>query len=267
MKTRIVTDSTCDLPPELIEEHSITVMPLYINFGKQGYLDGVEITRQEFYNRLPDYNPPPTTATPSIEAFLETYERLANDGAKEILSIHISEKLSATVNVARKAAEQFKSIPVTVLDSMQISLGTGFVVLEAARSIAEGLHLKDILAKLEALHPRVFVFAALDTLEYLKRSGRMNGVIAGIGGDPQSDRVRTRERAIQRLIDLTKDVGPLDKIALVHTNAPQAADQLWERVKSLFPEMHQPLSVNVTPVLGAHLGPNVVGFAMVSTRS
>lgn len=280
MKTRIVTDSTCDLPPELIEEHSITVMPLYINFGKQGYLDGVEITRHEFYNRLPDYNPPPTTATPSIEAFLETYERLANDGAKEILSIHISEKLSATVNVARKAAEQFKSIPVTVLDSMQISLGTGFVVLEAARSIAEGLHLKDILAKLEALHPRVFVFAALDTLEYLKRSGRMNGVIAGIGGalqlkpilkmnqgDPQSDRVRTRERAIQRLIDLTKDVGPLDKLALVHTNAPQAADQLWERVKSLFPEMPQPLSVNVTPVLGAHLGPNVVGFAMVRTRS
>lgn len=276
MKTKIVTDSTCDLPSDLIVEHNITVMPLYINFGDQGYLDGIEITRQDFYTRLPDYNPPPTTATPSIDAFLETYARLAKEGAREILSIHISEKLSATVNIARKAAEQFKTIPVTVLDSMQVSLGTGFVVLEAALSVAEGLHIKEILAKLEALHPRVFVFAALDTLEYLKRSGRMNGVIAGIGGalqlkpilkmsqgNPQSDRVRTRARAIQRLIDLTKELGPLDKLALVHTNAPQAAERLWERVTALFSELPQPLSVNVTPVLGAHLGPNAIGFAVV----
>jgi len=254
-------------------------MPLYINFGEQGFLDGVEITRQEFYTRLPDYDPPPTTATPSIESFLKIYERLTKEGAKEILSIHISEKLSATVNVARKAADQFKSIPVTVLDSMQVSLGTGFVVLEAVHSIAEGLHLKAILSKLETLHPRVFVFAALDTLEYLKRSGRMNGVIAEIGGvlqlkpilkmnqgNPQSDRVRTRERAFQRLIDLTQDVGALDNLALVHSNAPQTAEKLWERIKSLFPELPTPISVNVTPVLGAHLGPNAVGFAMVRKK-
>jgi len=276
MRIRIVTDSTCDLPAKIIAEHEIEVMPLYINFGKQGYLDGVEITRQEFYTRLPNYDPPPTTATPSIDSFLETYARLVEEGAKEILSIHNSEKLSATINVARKAAEQFKTIPVTVLDSMQVSLGTGFVVLEAARSIAEGLHLKEILGKLEALNPRVFVFAALDTLEFLRRSGRMNGVVAGIGsvlqlkpilkmnkGEPTSDRVRTRERAIRRLLELIKNVQPYETLALVHTNAPEAADQLWERVKTLFPDLPKPLSVNVTPVLGAHLGPNAVGFALV----
>jgi len=179
MSIRIVTDSTCDLPTELIEEHKISVIPLFINVGEKGYLDGIEITRQEFYTRLPEFNPPPTTATPSIESFLELYERLANEGAKEILSIHISERLSATINIARKAAQQFKSIPVIVLDSMQVSLGTGFVVLEAAKSIAAGLHIKDILSKIESLNPRVFVFAALDTLEYLRRSGRMNGVVAG----------------------------------------------------------------------------------------
>jgi DegV family protein with EDD domain len=280
MSIKIVTDSTCDLPPELVLEHQITVMPLYIHFGEQGYMDGVEITRQEFYERLPDYDPPPTTATPGIDAFLEAYERIADEGAKEILSIHISEKLSATIDVARTAAQQFKRIPVTVLDSMQISLGTGFVVLEAARSIAEGLHLKDILSKLEALHPRVFVFAALDTLEFLRRSGRMNGVVAGIGGalqlkpilkmnlgDPTSDRVRTKERAIQRLINLLNGVGSLEKLALVHTNAPQAADQLWERVKANFPDLPKPWSVNVTPVLGTHLGPKVVGFALVQKEN
>ncbi len=280
MSIRIVTDSTCDLPPELIDEHEITVMPLYINFGEQGFLDGIEITRQEFYNRLPDYNPPPTTATPSIDSFLEIYERLAKEGAREILSIHISERLSATINVARKAAEQFKAIPVTVLDSMQVSLGTGFVVMEAAKSITSGLHLREIIAKLESLNPRVFVFAALDTLEYLRRSGRMNGVVAGIGsvlqlkpilkmnqGEPTSDRVRTRERAIKHLLELIRNVEPLESLALVHTNAPEAAEQLWERVKSLFPDLPKPLSVNVTPVLGAHLGPNAVGFALIQKAS
>ncbi len=276
MSIRIVTDSTCDLPNELIEEHNIEVIPLYINVGEEGYLDGVEITRQEFYTRLPSYDPPPTTATPSIDTFLETYTRLVEEGAREILSIHISETLSATINVARKATEQFKTIPVTVLDSMQVSLGTGFVVLEAARSIAEGLHLKEILGKLESLNPRVFVFAALDTLEYLRRSGRMNSVIAGIGGvlqlkpilkmnqgEPASDRVRTRERAMRHLLHLIKHVQPYESLAMVHTNAPDAADQLWERVKTLFPDLPKPMSVNVTPVLGAHLGPNAVGFALV----
>ena len=276
MSIRIVTDSTCDLPQKILDDHNIEVMPLYINIGEQGYLDGIEITRQEFYTRLPEFDPPPTTATPSIETFLELYDRLAKEGAKEILSIHISERLSATINVARKAAEQFKSIPVTVLDSMQVSLGTGFLVLEAARSIADGLHLKEILSKLESMHPRVFVFAALDTLEFLRRSGRMNGVVAGIGsvlqlkpilkmnqGDPTSDRVRTREKALKHLLQLIKNVQPFETLALVHTNAPEAAEELWERVKAHFPELPNPLSVNVTPVLGAHLGPNAVGFALV----
>ena len=276
MSIRIVTDSTCDLPPKLIAENNITVLPLYINIGEQGYLDGVEITRQEFYTRLPDFDPPPTTATPSIDTFLEVYRKLASEGAKEILSIHISERLSATINVARKAAEQYKSIPVTVLDSMQISLGTGFLVLEAARSIAEGLHLKEILSKIESLNPRIFVFAALDTLEYLRRSGRMNGVVAGIGGvlqlkpilkmnqgEPTSDRVRTRERALKHLLHLIKNVQPFESLALVHTNAPEAAENLWKRVIAHFPDLPNPLSVNVTPVLGAHLGPNAVGFALV----
>lgn len=132
--------------------------------GDRGYIDGVEITRQEFYQRLPYENPPPTTATPSIDTFLELYNRLMEEGAKHILSIHISEKLSATFNVARRAAEHLKSLPgkvlVTVIDSQQISLGTGFVVLKAKELASQGIDFSEILQKLEAFHPRVFVFAA-----------------------------------------------------------------------------------------------------------
>ncbi len=280
MNIQVVTDSTCDLPKALSEQNKIHIIPLYINMGDQGYIDGIDLTRQEFYQRLPNQIPPPTTATPSIDTFLNVYKDLIEQGANHIFSIHISEKLSATVNVARRAAEQIKSlplkVPVTVIDSQQISMGTGFVVLKAVELVSEGLGSTEILECLEAFHPRVFVFAALDTLEYLRRSGRMNNVIAGIGsllqvkpllkmhqGEPMSEKVRTKSRSIQRLINLVQEVGALEKIALVHTNAPNTADELWKKVKPLFPNFDKPISVNVTPVIGTHLGPNAVGFALI----
>ena len=133
MNIRIVTDSTCDLPEEIVNQQEITVVPLHINMGEKTYLDGVDLTRDEFYAQLPDYSPAPKTATPGIEVFKQIYERLANEGAQAILSIHISETLSATINSARIAAEQFTRIPVTVLDSSQLSLGTGFIVEKAAQ--------------------------------------------------------------------------------------------------------------------------------------
>ncbi len=133
MNIRIVTDSTCDLPEEIVSQQEITVIPLHINVGEKAYLDGVDLTRLEFYAQLPDYFPAPKTAAPGSEVFVQAYERLANEGAQAILSIHISETLSATINSARTAAEQFTRIPVTVLDSSQLSLGTGFIVEKAAQ--------------------------------------------------------------------------------------------------------------------------------------
>lgn len=146
MSIRVVTDSTCDLPESVVAEYGITVVPLYINLGSQGYLDGVELSRQEFYDRLPDYDPAPTTATPGPQMFCEAYERLAEEGATEILSIHISISLSATVDVARVAARETKAVPVTVFDSRQLSLGTGFLVVAAAQAAAEGRSMDDIVA-------------------------------------------------------------------------------------------------------------------------
>jgi DegV family protein with EDD domain len=280
MSIKIVTDSTCDLPEALIQQYDITVVPMYINFGENSYLDGVEITRDEFYRRLPSSDPLPTTATPGADNFTAAYEQLAQAGATEILSIHISVSLSAVVDVAHLAAETFEAAKVTVFDSQQLSLGTGFLVLAAAEAAAQGMSMDEIIAMLEEQTARTYVFAALDTLEFLRRSGRMNGFVAGIGsllkikplltmnkGQPGAEQVRTRERAIQRLIQMVKEVGPLEKLALVHTNAAEAAESLRQRALDLFPEHILPLSVDVTPVLGTHLGPGVVGFACLASRT
>jgi DegV family protein with EDD domain len=279
MTISIVTDSTNDLPQEMVEQFNIQVLPMYINIGDEGFQDGVDITRQEFYNRLPSSDPFPTTAAPSIDQFTTTYSQLMNEGADEILSIHISSSLSAVMDVAQKAADQFNEIPVTVYDSDQLSLGTGFQVLRAAQAARQGLSMKEILELLKDQSSRTHVFAALDTLEFLRRGGRMNSVMAGLGsvlqikpiltmhaGTPGAERVRTKERALQRLLDLASDLGELEQLALVHTNARLEAEALWQKAKPLFQDDENPLSVDVTPVLGAHLGPGAVGFTCISRK-
>jgi DegV family protein with EDD domain len=278
MTIKIVTDSTCDLPEATVAEYGITVVPLYINFGDQSYLDGVELSRQEFYERLPDYETPPTTAAPGPEVYRQTYERLADEGATGVFSIHISISLSAVLDVARLGAKQTEAVPVTVFDSRQLSLGTGFLVLSAAKAAAEGRPMDEILSLLEEQISRSHVFAALDTLEFLRRSGRMSRVMAGLGsvlrikpllkmydGNPTAERVRTRERATQRLISLLSELVPLEQVALVHTHAPDRAEELRQQVQHLLPE-GETLSVEVTSVIGAHIGPGAVGFACVTAR-
>jgi len=277
---KIVTDSTCDLPASLIQEYGISIVPLYINAGEQSYLDGIEMSRREFYERLPGWKTPPTTALPGVETFRQTYESLAAQGATEILSIHISVSLSGTVNTARLAAQQTGAAPVTVLDSRQLSLGTGFLALAAAQAAAGGHTMAEIVASLEELIPRIHVFAALDTLEFMRRSGRVKGFQFGVGnllnikpilkmhnGAPKSEKVRTHRRAIERLIQLVGNLGPLERLDLVHTNAPDEAEALRQRASHLFPSNQQPpLSVDVTPVIGAHIGPGAVGFACIAAR-
>lgn len=279
MKIRIVTDSTCDLPQELIEQHQITVLPLYVNFKDQGYLDGIELSREEFYRRLPEAEISPTTATPGITSILEAYGQLEEEGAEQILSIHISQALSATVNVVRQAADQ-SPIPVEVLDSEQLSMGVGFLVLYAAKAVERGEKLDQIMSGLKDLSGRTHVFAALSTLEYLRRSGRMNSIVAGIGsllhvkpilkmhkGNPTSELVRTHQRAVEKLLTKLQELQPIQQLALVHSNAPQAAEELWQQASKLLPEIKLPISVNITPVLGAHIGPGAVGFALVQGQT
>src|SRR5512135_2366190 len=145
MSIRIVTDSTCDLPADVIARYGIRVVPLYINIGKHSFFDGVDISREQFYKSLPAYPVHPTTAAPSPLKFHSIYDSLAEEGATQVLSIHISVALSAVVDTARIAAEGTKSVPVTVFDSRQLSMGTGFLVEIAARLAAQGCTMDEII--------------------------------------------------------------------------------------------------------------------------
>jgi DegV family protein with EDD domain len=276
MSVRIVTDSACDLPAETIAQYGICVVPLYINVGQQGFLDGIDMTRAEFYEKLPTFPVHPTTAVPSPQKFRAMYDAFADEGATQVLSIHISAALSAIVNIARVAAQETTSSQVTVFDSQQLSLGTGFLVETAAKLAADGRSVAEILIALNAQIQRSRVFAALDTLEYLKRSGRMNRFLANFGellqlkpiltmhaGKPGAERVRTRERATQRLLEMLRTVGPLERVAIVHAHAPDRVAELRERAASLLPD-GDILVADITPVIGAHLGPGAYGFAVVS---
>jgi DegV family protein with EDD domain len=276
MNIRIVTDSTCDLPENVVSKHRISVIPLHINQGENTFLDGVNLTREEFYNQLPGYKSAPTTAAPSPEIFRQTYEQLADEGAQSILSIHISESLSATINSARMAAEQFKRIPVTVLDSTQLSLGLGFIVEKAAQMSELGHKVDEILASLQGLMKRTYVFASLKTLEYLRRSGRMHFALARLGeilqikpllhmnqGKPTAHRARTQTRATERLFEWLKEYAPYERLAIVHAGIQAEAEAMRERVKEFLPGGDIPV-VQITPVLGAHLGIGALGFACIS---
>ncbi len=278
MSIQIVTDSTCDLPKETVEKLGITILPLNIHIGEKAYKDGVDISREEFYRQLPALNPFPKTASPGPGGFEQLYQRLADQGAKAILSIHISESLSATVNEARIAAEQFARIPVTVLDSSQLSLGTGYLVEKAAQLAAAGQSIEEILSALKEQMQRSYVFASLKTLEYLRRSGRMHSAVARIGeliklkpvlhmnmGKPVVHRTRTQKNATTQLLTWLEQYAPFEQLAIVHAGIQEEAEALRESVRVYWPESDVPV-LQITPVLGAHLGVGALGFACISRK-
>lgn len=277
MSIRVVTDSTCDLPESVVRDHGIQVVPMYIHIDRKGYLDGVELSREAFYTGLPDYKEPPTTAVPAADAFSRAYQRLADEGATGVVSVHISETLSNVVNIARLAAEKTTALPVEVIDSGQLTLGLGLEVLRAAEVAREGGTMEETVSAVHELIPRTYTFAALNTVEFLRRSGRLTQFQSGLAiilkilpllkmnkGVAEMERVRTREKAIRRLLEMVTDLGPLEQLALVHTNAPDEAIRLHERGKHLVPPGAVPIYAQVTSVIGAHIGPGAVGFVAVA---
>lgn len=276
MPVRIVTDSTCDLPARVVSALGIYVVPLYINAGSRSYLDGVDITREAFYQQLPTFPVQPTTAVPSPQKFRAVYDALADEGADEILSVHISTALSAAANVAETAARETTSAAVTVIDSRQLSLGTGFLVERAALMARGGCSAAEIMAALRQQIQHTRVSAALDTLEFLRRSGRMSGFLSSLGellqikpiltmfdGAPGTERVRTRKHAVRRLVEMAQSYAPFDKIAFLHSGAVDQAQALMREMQDLIPGGDTWLEM-INPVLGAHIGPGVIGFAAIS---
>jgi DegV family protein with EDD domain len=269
----IVTDSTADLPEELAARLDIHVIPNILVINGQELEDGKGITRQQFYENLPWMQPLPTTATASSGTYQQLYENLFQQGFSQVISIHASSLLSGIFNAASLAAQNFGT-RVHVVDSQNISLGLGFQVLAAAEA-ALTAPVENILQKLDDLRKHIHVVAMLDTLEYIRRSGRVSWARARLGEllrikpfvEVRAGQVfslgetRTRRNGIERLMKILNGLGALDRLALLHTNAEADARAFHT---ALNPDLTAPaLFVNVTTVIGTHVGPNGLGFAAV----
>jgi DegV family protein with EDD domain len=270
MKLGIVTDSTCDIPNYLVEQYDLEVVPSILIIDGKEYKDGIGISREEFYKRLPSLKTPPTTAAPSIGDFSIRYESLLTRGCDHILSVHAAGALTSILNIARQAASDFLD-RVTCVDSTSLSLGLGFQVIAAAEAA---------LTTIKSTHKRLHVSAALDTLEYLKRSGRVPGTVAMLGsllsikplielteGEVKAiGAVRTTHHANERMLKFLLQGGELEKLAILHTGAESRAKEFLNELmqKSSQSVPRDILMVNVTTVIGTHVGPNGLGFAAVT---
>jgi DegV family protein with EDD domain len=276
MKLGIVTDSTSDLPNYLIEQYELEVVPTILILDGREYADGDGISRDDFYAQLPSLRTSPTTAAPSIGEFAARYHSLLARGCDHVLSIHAAGQLTTIVNSARQAAQDYPG-KVTVLDSGSLSLGLGFQVIAAAEAAEDGLDAA--LRAVESTRKHLHVFAALDTMEYLRRSGRVPGAVAALGGllsiKPLIEltegevkaigAVRTTSQATQRMLNFLLQGGELERLAILHTGAEARAKELLNALmqKASQSVPRDILMVNVTTVIGTHVGPHGLGFAAV----
>jgi len=276
MKIGIVTDSTSDLPPYLIEQYEIEVVPAILIIGGKEYADGSGISREDFYRQLPSFRTPPTTAAPSIGDFAARYESLFSRGCDHILSIHAAEKVTAIINSARQAAHDHKE-RITIVDSGSFTLGLGFQVIAAAEAAENGL--QATLDMIGSTRNRMKLYAALDTMENVKRSGRVPALVSFFGEmlnikpmveviDGQIKPIgaaRTTKQANQRMLELLLENGEMERLAILHTGAePRAKEFLSTLMQQASQSVPRDiLMVNVTTIIGTHVGPNGLGFVSV----
>jgi DegV family protein with EDD domain len=274
MCIKIVTDSTCDLPEDVIKKYDITVVPVYVNLGDNSYRDGVDLDRREFYHHLEFDQDVPTTSSPSIETFIQTYKDVSSSGAKVILSIHVASSISSLYNIASMAGKSIKQILVNPFDAGQLSVGTGFIVETAAKLAQAGKSVNEIVEKISDIANRTYCFAILDNLNYLKRSGRISQFKNYLGsilqvkpilrfhqGVPSIKLVRTNKAAINNLIGSVRSLGSLERLSVLHIDAPDKAEELKQAALKYFPKLSDESVVDVTPAIATHLGPGAVGFA------
>jgi DegV family protein with EDD domain len=283
MKIGFVTDSPSDLPVDLVEHYHIEVIPAILVIDGQEYVDGVELSREEYYRRLPDLRHAPTTAAPSPADFAVRYQKQLDAGCEHVISVHIAERLTSIPNFARNAARDFGG-KVTVIESGSLSLGSGFQVLAAAEACEKDLDLAAALAVIRSTRERIRVGAALDTMDYLRRSGRVPAAVTAIGGllsikpvvelregvvRPLSA-ARTTRHAAEALFDFLRTLGALERLAVLHTGAEGRAQEFTELLLKSEARRNLPAEiriVNVTSLIGTHIGPNGLGFAAVKARA
>jgi DegV family protein with EDD domain len=265
---RVVTDSTSDVPEAWRERYGIEVVPLRVLFGEESFRDGVDLTAGEFFDRLRRADRLPTTSAPSPGDFAAVYERLSHecDGA---VSIHISGELSGTVEAARVGARSVEGFPVHVVDSRCLTVPVAFL----CRVAAEAPSLEDAVRRAEERVPRQRILALLDTLRYLEMGGRIGRARALLGTMldlkpilgmvdgrvAPLDRVRTRRKAIPRLLELLRGDLPVERLAVMHAQAPEDAERIRAELAAQVPDVEVEVG-EIGPVLGTHVGPGAVGL-------
>jgi DegV family protein with EDD domain len=275
----LITDSSCDLPPELLAAHGIHLLPLHVIYESgEDYRDILDITPQQVYDRMP--GEVPTTSQPSAHEIRELFERLGREGYTSALAIHISSGLSGTFDLVRSIAREFTGLDIRVVDSRSLSMGLGFLVLEAARAIARGLHIGAVLDSVRAKQQSVRLFYVLETLEYLRRGGRIGLVAAALGGmldlkpiisvNPEGRyytacKVRGRKKSVEKMLEVVAGLIGEGRVmaAVMHGGVPEEGESLRRRVEQLKPgHIAEVFFGQISPVLGVHTGPGLLGICI-----
>lgn len=273
---RIVTESTADIPRDMVTRLGITIVPSYVVFGTETYRDGVELTKRQFYEKLAVTNVIPTTATPPPAIYEEVYRRLARE-TDEIVSIHLAANLSGLYNAASVAARSVSEANIAVIDSGQITMGYGWMAVAAAEAAQRGDSLKQVIALVEGMKDRSRLLAVLDTLDFVHRGGRVGWVQAMIGTLLQIkpvinvrlgevnllERTRTWKRALDRLMEMVQALGPLERAIVLHANAPDRAELVADRLQVVAPGWER-LVGQAGVTIASHVGPGAIGIAFVA---
>ncbi len=275
MTVKVVTDSTSDLPPRLAEELGITVVPVYVQFGKDVYRDRVDISEDEFYQRLLSDPIHPSTEPPTPQDFVAVYQKLSQE-ADGIISIHLSSKLSATSNSALLAKDLVETeCPIEVVDSQMVTMGLGLLVLSANTLASSGKSLQQVAKEVKQIIPGIQLLGFFDTLKYLALGGRIGKAKALLGSvlsvkpvltvkdgelEP-AGQARSRANGMDRLFDFVKNAADIQDLAIVHSTTPDEAQTLAERMDSLFPKERTRL-IRLGPALGVHGGPGILFVAL-----
>jgi DegV family protein with EDD domain len=231
--------------------------------------------RQEFYEKLPTFTVLPKTASPNQQAFEAVYRQAAAEGATQIISIHVAGTFSSVVDTARLAANAVRGLPVAVVDSGTVTMGIGFMAMTAARAASAGKSAAEIVALLLAKAERTILFAGLDTVDYLRRSGRASRIQAGLSaflqifpvlrvhqGNVEMEKVRTHARAFERLLEMAEESAPLEELAVMHTNCLEKAEMIRKKLEHLLP--NRAIWVGeAAPAIGTHVGPGGIGLVCV----
>ena len=278
-KIAIVTDSTAYLPQDLVKKYRIKTLPLRINWGEETFLDGVDITPQEFYPRLAESSRLPTTSQIPMFDFLQLFEELAADYQGIVVPL-ISSGISGTIASALAARAEFNKVPVEVMDTKSTAAAQAMVTLAAARAAESGSSFEEVVRAARAAADDTETYFVVDTLEYLHKGGRIGGAARYFGTTLQIkpilffneegkidalERVRTKKKALKRLIALAleKANGGKVNLGIMHSVAPDEADLVRRELESLL-DCEEVITVELSPVIGTHVGPGTVGVAIYS---